>query len=110
MAIESKIEREQRWRGHLAGWKSSGLSQAAYCRRERLTQNDFSWWKRELARREERLALSAPAFVPVRMSALQTQGYPFELALRGGRVLRFDADVDTGALSRVVRELERCAC
>lgn len=42
MVDDAKIERERRWRGHLAAWKSSGLSQAAYCRRQGLTQNDFS--------------------------------------------------------------------
>ena len=111
MGSDAKIERERLWRGHLAAWKSSALSQAAYCRRHGLTQNDFSWWKRELARRDARTAAAVPVatnptFVPVRMVARQTQDYPFELALCGGRVLRFDAGVDAVALSRVVRELE----
>lgn len=113
MGSDPKIERERRWRGHLTSWKGGGLSQAAYCRRHGLTQNDFSWWKRELARRDARLATTAavtPSFVPVRMAGLQTQMYAFELALRGGRVLRFEAKVDLAALGTVVRELERCAC
>jgi transposase len=114
MGSDQKIERERRWREHLAGWKSSGVSQAAYCHRQGLTQNDFSWWKRELARRDARTAAATtkPAFVPVRVVAQQRQDYPFELALRGGRVLRFEAGVDAAALRAVLEALEqeRAAC
>lgn len=98
-----KIEREQRWRGHLAAWRKSGASQAEYCRRHGLTQNDFSWWKREIARRT---VAAAPTFVPVSIAARPNNSYAFELALRGGRVLRFDGRVDPEALSAVVRALE----
>ena len=102
MADGAKIDRERLWRGHLAAWKSGGVSQAAYCRRHGLTQNDFSWWKREIFRRDERVA--APAFVPV--SVMQAASYSFELSLRGGRVLRFDSGVDAVALGAVLRVLE----
>ena len=110
MARETKAERERRWRGHLVTCKTSGLSQAEYCRQLGLTQNDFSWWKREMARRDAKTAVPSPAFVPVRMTAPQTQGYPFELALQGGHLLRFAAGIDAAALGMIVRELERGAC
>lgn len=110
MAKETKAERERRWRGHLVACKTSGLSQAEYCRQRGLTQNYFSWWKRETVRRDAISAQSAPAFIPVRMTAPQTQGYPFELALRGGRLMRFAAGIDVAALGMIVRELERGAC
>jgi hypothetical protein len=100
---DAKVERERMWRGHLAAWRTSGLSQAEYCRQRGLTQTDFSWWKRELARRT---AAAAPTFVPVCIAAPPGNPYAFELALRGGRVLRFDARVDPAELSAVVRVLE----
>jgi hypothetical protein len=90
--------------------KTSGLSQADYCRQRGLTQNDLSWWKREIIRRDAISARSAPAFIPVRMPAPQTPGYPFELTLRGGRLMRFAAGIDAAALGVIVRELERDAC
>ena len=112
MAEGAKIARERRWRGHLRAWLTSGLSQAAYCRREGLTANDFSWWKREIARRD-RVATSAtsatsatPAFVPVSVTLPRSAAYAFELLLRDGRALRFDGRVDPAALGAVVRELE----
>ncbi len=101
MGVDAKVEREQKWRGHVLAWGKSGLSQAAYCRQQGLTQNDFSWWKREIARRA-----AAPAFVPVQMELRQTESYAFELELRGGRVLRFDACVDPAVLGAVARVLE----
>lgn len=99
-----KVDRERKWRGHLAAWLKGGLSQAAYCRQHGLTQNDFSWWKREIARRT---VAAAPTFVPVSVAPRPNNLYAYELALRGGRVLRFDGHVDPAALGAVVRELER---
>ena len=52
--VRERAEREQRWRLHLAAWGRSGLSQAEYCRRLVLKAADFSWWKQELARRDQR--------------------------------------------------------
>ena len=49
-----RAERERRWREHLAAWQRSGLNQAEYCRRRVLKPADFSWWKQELARRDQR--------------------------------------------------------
>ena len=99
---------------HLAAWKSSGLSQAAYCRQHGLTQNDFSRWKREVSRRDNNAqpAIPAAAFVPVRVTGMQAPGYPFERELRGGRVLRFDARADMTVLRSVLAALgeERSGC
>lgn len=103
MGMDGKVERERKWREHVGGWQKSGLSQAGYCRQHGLTQNDFSWWKRELARR---VVAAAPAFVAVQMASPRTAALGFELELRGGRLLRFDAHVDPVALNAVVRVLE----
>jgi len=102
MGGDAKVERERRWQGHLAAWRTSGVSQAEYCRRHGLTQNDFSWWKREIARRTVAVA---PMFVPVSIAA-PSKPYAFEVSLLSGRVLRFDRHVDLTALGAVVRELE----
>ena len=100
----AKMERELKWRRHLAVWQKSGLSQAAYCRQQGLTQNDFSWWKREIA---GRAVATGQRFVPVQIAAPpRTASYAFELELRGGRMLRFDGCVDPAALNAVVRVLE----
>ena len=106
MGRDAKIERERTWREHLAAWKNSGLSQAAYCRQHGLMQSDFSWWKREIVRRDQG-ASTPPAFVPMQVALAPVESRGFELLLRGGHTLRFDARVDPAALSRIVRVLER---
>ena len=37
------------WRQHLDTWRTSGLSQNAYCREHTLKAHQFSYWKRKLA-------------------------------------------------------------
>ena len=111
MGVGGKVERERKWREHVRAWRKCGLSQADYCRRHALQQADFSWWKSEIARRDERASLGAamPAFVPVHVGLPQAASYAFELELRGGRVLRFDSRIDPAALNAVVRALETVA-
>jgi len=104
MANDSKSAAERRWRGRLAAWKASGLSQAAYCRRAGLAANDFSRWKHEIARRDQRSA-PTPTFLPVQIAQPFT-AYAFEVALHGGRLLRFDGRIDLATLSAVVHKLE----
>jgi hypothetical protein len=36
------------WQRHLAAWRTSGQTQAAYCRRHGVNEQRFSWWKRRL--------------------------------------------------------------
>ncbi len=43
-------ERGRFWRGHLERWQRSGLSQAQYCRQQRLSVAAFGWWKGRLSR------------------------------------------------------------
>jgi hypothetical protein len=45
-------EKEEYWREKLRNWRSSGLSQADFCRKEGLNQNSFSSWKKIIAKRD----------------------------------------------------------
>ena len=48
--MESTVsDRSARWRGLLARQISSGLSVAAFCRREGVALSTFHWWSRKLA-------------------------------------------------------------
>ena len=63
--------KEMLWRNVLADKLASGLSQNEYCRQHGLNANNFSWWKREIARRDEQKFSQqvpvepAPTFVQV---------------------------------------------
>ena len=38
-------KKEKFWKPHIKKWKSSGLSQDAYCKKNNLTLRRFSYWK-----------------------------------------------------------------
>ncbi len=60
---------EVSWRRHIDTWRTSGLSQNAYCREHALKSHQFSYWKRKLATSSADHKLStrekSPAFVPL---------------------------------------------
>ena len=59
--------KEQFWREKIARQPGSGLSIRAYCRRNRLGEATFYFWRRELLRRGVSGEFG-PAFVPVRLT------------------------------------------
>ena len=51
---------EQMWREHVAGWRASGLSVAAYARRAGLSAVTLGSWKRRMGGSEARLFKEVP--------------------------------------------------
>ena len=106
MGRRASGERESYWRGMLARQKRSGLSVAAFCRREQISPPSFYQWRRRLANgpRSE----SAPQFVPV--SIQPPAGADFEIRLPSGVSVVAPSGFEQAALRRllqVVAELER---
>ena len=108
-------QRREHWREIMRRWGESGLSQAAFCRRHKLRDGQFSWWKQWLAgmtaRGEGQSDAAAPAFVPVKI--VQTNladENRLELLLKGDRSLRFCAGIDPARLSAIVKALEALPC
>jgi hypothetical protein len=55
-------EKERQWRERVEAWRSSGQQQDAFCRANGLAASTFSYWKSELARREQiRMGEAAPS-------------------------------------------------
>ncbi|MDD4891406.1 MAG: hypothetical protein PHU85_15915 [Phycisphaerae bacterium] len=101
----------------------------AYCRRHRLRESAFYFWRKELTRRGVSVA-SGPAFVPVQLSedsagrdpaavegadeavlsAGRGVGGCIEIALSGGRQVRLHGPVDRQLLADVLAVLEGQAC
>ena len=94
--------RRARWRELLRRWEASGLSQAAFCRQRRIPAWKFRWWKNRLS---VAAAASGELFVPLRVAPTACSAWDMELAMRGGLVLRFGADVDPAALAGIVKAL-----
>ena len=117
--VVRRQDREQQWRDRVSAWKVSGLTQAAYCREHGLAPAELSWWKHELARRDQALKtentqVSKPkrakrVFIPVRISpSPASEG--FELVLRGGQTIRMGVSFDEAGLRRLLSVLENSRC
>lgn len=43
-----RMEKKRFWEDHIREWRVSGLTQAVYCRRHRIGEKCFGYWKRKL--------------------------------------------------------------
>lgn len=124
--------REVRWRGIMREQDRSGLSIRGFCRKSKLPETAFYYWRSELQRRqaehvsgvasakpeEQRRpqscvgqdsgAAPVPTFVPVRVEEQSTAspaGGRIEIVLPGGRRVHVTAPVDRQALADVLAVL-----
>jgi len=126
--------RRKEWARRLAEWAASGLSQAAYCRREGLDQCTFSGWKRRLGWKKRSIETGVDGErEPVRSAGrpggdhttrtagertaffvpLSVAGTPacatnsrLEVVLRNGRVVRCESSVRPAVLAALAAALE----
>jgi transposase-like protein len=111
--------REARWRRIIREHGRSEMGVREFCRRGKLTETAFYFWRRELQRRqaeqEQRRPAdpsSAPAFVAVRVeehSGIRAGGR-IEIELSGGQRVHVAAPVDRQALADVLAVLEGLRC
>ena len=111
-------DREQFWRAHIAGWKSSRLSLRLYSEQHGLRAGTLGCWNSRLkARVADAPAPSAgpeakAAFLAVRVAEpTLTMPEPrddrIELALPGGCVVRVSRGFDAVTLDRLLTVIER---
>ena len=101
MQVQSngKIRRTaSEWEALLAAQRSSGLSEAAFCRRKQVSKSSFANWKkrqgRKLATRKAKapagfVEVASPVSISSSSSALTLSAGEFELRLPGSVVLRW---------------------
>ena len=111
---ETVRQREERWRGILNEQEASGLSPAAFCLRESISQSVYYWWKKTIRERDEKSRKDKShslALVPVRVTAAHTAGpTTFDVVLSNERVLRVPTGFDPESLKRLIALLENGAC
>jgi len=100
---------ELAWRERLERQRRSGLSVAAFCRRERVSPPSFYHWRKRLA------AADRPLFVPVQVADDAPASAGLEIELPGGAVVRLPAGTSRELVSlaieaaaRAGREEEAC--
>ncbi len=62
MSAKSNPSKAQLWQAHFAAWKSSGLSQAEYCKQHDLKLSNFTYWRSRVNKPQRKfMPISAPA-------------------------------------------------
>ena len=104
------LTKEVGWRRRVDRQAGSGQSVRAWCRRHRVKETAFHWWRRELARRDAEA--QSPSFVPVHVTddPLRDGDSWIEIVLMDGRRIRVMGTVDSELLTQVLEVLERRAC
>lgn len=127
MSVES--ERENFWSSHWAAWRSSGLSQRAYCREHGLSYSAFGYWRSRVNGRLSEVMAPTPTFIPVLFETAGNcetlgsvdssvysvpigsgRGAGIEIRLAHGRAIVVDGDFDDALLARVIRVVEQAQC
>ena len=104
--------REAQWRRIIRQHSDSGLTVSGFCRKGKLPESAFYFWRRELQRRQAEPQRptdlpATPAFVAVRVedsSSSSIAGH-IEIELPGGRRVHVVAPVDRQALADVLAVL-----
>jgi transposase len=94
----------------VAETSAPGASVSVVARRYDLNANMLFTWRRELAAAEAQGSERAVAFVPATITAegpMMAMAGRIEIVLAGGDRVIVGADVDAGALGRVIRALGR---
>ena len=110
------LEREARWRDALRRHDASGLSVRAFCRREKLHESAFYFWRRAVAERDTESANGAPPAKPKSVRTRKPEFLPvvlrrdvptsgLSLELRSGHVVRF-GNSSPELIVAVIRALE----
>lgn len=102
-------KKESFWRRVVGGQAGSGTSVRAWCRKHRVKEVAFYWWRRELVRRDAERPVS---FVPVHVSEdhCTEEVNRIEIALAGGQCVRICGRVDRQAVADVLAVLRAEEC
>lgn len=104
------LTKEAAWRRRLARRAESGQSVRAWCRRHRVKEAAFHWWRCELARRDGEARVTS--FLPVHVTddPARDDDSQIEIVLTDGRRVRVSGTVNREMLTQVLDVLERRVC
>ncbi len=88
------------WAKRVQRWKQSGLTAAAFARREGLNAGTLAWWSSKLGRAQRAAPPVVEVVVPPRVETTLT------VEMRGGARLTVPVGFDEDTLRRLLRLLE----
>lgn len=94
---------QQHQEEHIKTWQSSGMSQAAYCRKQRLNAKTFGNWLRAY---RAGCAVSPATLVPVTIKSAAPLADFLKLCRSSGYVLEIPADVSPQWLGELLKCLD----
>ena len=92
MARQADRSVAEKWRERVQRQARSGLSIAAFCHREGISQPSFYQWRKRLA--TEPRPAESPWFVPVQVAEAARAAEGVEIELPGGALVRLPAEAD----------------
>jgi hypothetical protein len=105
------VEKRQYWEGRIAAWQTSGLTQRAFCERERLKRPTFDYWRRRIkpqalpVQRKPQHVVRPMTLVPVQVERSGSDAAPMELHGPGGWRLIVPVAVDARWLAALMQSL-----
>lgn len=103
---ENKIRKRETWLTHIDNWKASGLSQADFCRQNKLKPSQFTYWKYSLAKKTS----EKPTFVEVPANVYPTSQKPsntacLKLVFESGMTMEINDGFNPDTLKSIVQTL-----
>jgi hypothetical protein len=110
------------WQKHLDQWRTSGLTQEAYCRRHDLSYSSFARNRNRISRERKARNVTDVSFIPVTVkpepiaaAAVEAETSlriptSMEVRLTNGRSIVVSNGCDEAWLGRVIRCLEALPC
>lgn len=98
------LERRRFWEVHLRDWSTSGLSQAEYCRQNKISLKTFGYWKRKLKARSAQVCLVE---VPTPLRSTSLCPNPIRLMVGTHHRIEIEKGFDTELLDQLLRFLEQ---
>ena len=103
-------QRRRFWQSHFEDWKQSGLSQAKYCRQNRLKNRIFTYWKLKLSSHEspvEFVQVCAES-IPLTPSVpgFNNSGAPLRLIVNCGFAIDIPDGFSPATLQKVLQTLQ----
>jgi len=93
------------WKQHLENWRSSGLTQLAYCRQHDLKVHQFTYWKKRFVQTEAGITFVPVNIRPADSMASVDSADSLRLIVDGDLQIEITADFDPRLLRRLIATL-----